>query len=319
MIDELLNDSFTLESLPIVNVLISVAVVIVIWLIRKTILRFVTSRADEPQIIYNWRKGTDYVALSLGTLILGSIWFEMGSRSLATYLGLLSAGLAIALQDPIINLVGWIFIITRRPFELGDRIQIAENAGDVIDIRFLQFSMLEINGWVDADQSTGRVLHIPNKYIFNYVTASYSKGISYIWNEVPVEITFESDWKLAKKLMLKLAEAHDLSPTKDMHQHMREAAKRYPISYANLSPTVYTKVNPSGVLLTLRYLCEPRKRRNTEQAIWEDVLDMVAAQPNIDFAYPTQRIYYHPTEGKTLDVEPHVQVEQRPFSGSSGF
>lgn len=319
MINEFINDSLTVETLPILNLFISAIAVLAIWLIRKAILSFVVSRSEDPQIIYNWRKGTDYVALALGLLILGSIWFEGGSRSLATYLGLLSAGIAIALQDLIINLVGWLFIIIRRPFELGDRIQIADYAGDVIDIRFFQFSLLEINGWVDADQSTGRLLHVPNRFVFSYVVASYSKGISYIWNEIPVEVTFESDWQLTKKLMLKLATKHDLSPTEEMQKHIRQAARRYPISYANLSPTVYTKVNPSGVLLTLRYLCEPRKRRDTEQSIWEDVLEMVAGQPNIDFAYPTQRIYYHPIEGKTLDVEPHVQVEPRPHRGTGGF
>jgi small-conductance mechanosensitive channel len=77
--------------------------------------------------------------------------------SVVTYLGLVSAALVIALQDPITNFVGWVFIISRRPFEIEDRIQIGEDAGDVIDIRFFQFSLNEIGNWVDADQSTGRI------------------------------------------------------------------------------------------------------------------------------------------------------------------
>jgi hypothetical protein len=79
-------------------------------------------------------------------------------------------------------------------------------------------------------------------------------------------------------------------------QQVREAAKRYMINYDNLTPIVYTRVNPSGVLLTLRYLSDPRKRRGTEEKVWEDILTAFEQEPTIDFAYPTQRIYYHPAE-----------------------
>jgi small-conductance mechanosensitive channel len=215
-----------------------------------------------------------------------------------TYLGLLSAGLAIALQDPIANIVGWLFIVWRRPLEVGDRIEIGDHAGDVIDIRFFQFSLLEIRAWVDADQSTGRILHIPNKKIFSDAIANYSKGFAYIWHEIPVEITFESDWRKAKKLLGEIAERHAIQNAEIVRKQIRQSAKRYMINYENLTPIVYTKVNPSGVLLTLRYLSDPRQRRVTEEKVWEDILTAFEKEPKIEFAYPTQRIYYHPAEGR---------------------
>ena len=79
-----------------------------------------------------------------------------GIASLTTFLGLASAGVAIAMHDTIANLAGWFFIISRKPFKVGDRIEIGEIAGDVIDIRIFQFSLVEIGNWVDAEQSTGR-------------------------------------------------------------------------------------------------------------------------------------------------------------------
>jgi small-conductance mechanosensitive channel len=145
-------------------------------------------------------KTSAYVAFALGVLVIVPLWFE-GVKSASTFLGLLSAGLAIALRDPVVNLAGWAFILWRRPFEVGDRIQIGTHAGDVIDQRIFQFTLMEIGNWVGADQSTGRVVHIPNGKVFTEMLANYSKGFQYIWDEIPVLITFESNWEKAKGIL----------------------------------------------------------------------------------------------------------------------
>ncbi len=104
-------------------------------------------------------------------------------------MGLFTAGLAIALKDPLTNLAGWLFIVFRKPFIVGDRIQIGPHAGDVVDIRPFQFTILEIRNWVDADQSTGRMIHLPNAKVFVEAQANYSLGFNYIWNEIVVRLT----------------------------------------------------------------------------------------------------------------------------------
>jgi small-conductance mechanosensitive channel len=272
-------------------------VIFLLLLLRPLISAIVSRRTDDVTTLYRWRKVSEYTTLILGLFLISRIWIT-STQSVVTYLGLLSAGLAIALQDPIANIVGWLFIVWRRPLEVGDRIEIGDHAGDVIDIRFFQFSLLEIRAWVDADQSTGRILHIPNKKIFSDAIANYSKGFAYIWHEIPVEITFESDWRKAKKLLGEIAERHAIQNAEIVRKQIRQSAKRYMINYENLTPIVYTKVNPSGVLLTLRYLSDPRQRRVTEEKVWEDILTAFEKEPKIEFAYPTQRIYYHPAEGR---------------------
>lgn len=314
MIDTIINwiQNNLIISSDLLGKLIGTAVVIfVLFLLRPVVTAIVSRRTDDAATLYRWRKVSEYVALILGLYFISRIWFT-GGQSIATYLGLLSAGLAIALQDPIANFVGWLFIVSRRPLEVGDRIEIGEHAGDVIDIRFFQFSLMEIKGWVDADQSTGRVLHIPNKKIFSDGIANYHRGFAYIWHEIPVEITFESDWRNAKKLLAAIAERHSAHHAETARAQVRKAAKRYMINYDNLTPIVYTRVNPSGVQLTLRYLSDPRQRRATEERIWEDILAAFEKEPKIEFAYPTQRIYYHPTEGR-----PSLRQEQvRPVSNA---
>jgi len=279
------------------KILSSVVIVVLLWLTRKVVLKIAWKRTEDVQARYRWGKSSAYVAAIIGIFLVGRIWFS-GIQSLATFLGLMSAGLAIALKDAVANVAGWAFILWRRPFELGDRIQIGEHKGDVVDIRLFQFTLMEVGNWVDAEQSTGRVIHIPNGHVLSQMLANYSKGFKYIWNEVGVLVTFESDWRKAKAIMSEIAKKHSEHLTEEAERKVKEVSKKYLIFYSKLTPAVYTSVTDSGVLLTIRYLCEPKKRRGTEQAIWEDILTEFAACDDIDFAYPTTRFYDNIAEGK---------------------
>lgn len=290
--------------------MVSLLVIAVIWLLRLLLLKIVYNRVENIKTLYRWRKTTAYTSFALSALFVTSVWFK-GFSSLSTFLGLLSAGVAIALRDPLVNLAGWVFILWRNPFEVGDRIQIGKTAGDVIDQRIFQFTLMEIGNWVQADQSTGRIIHVPNGLVFSEPTASYNKGFHYIWNEIPVLVTFESNWKKAKNILQSLAARDTEHLSAAAQQRIKKAAEKFMIFYNKLTPTVYTSVQDCGVLLTIRYLCDPRQRRSTEQALWEDILDEFAACPDIDFAYPTQRFYNNALEGKEgakagpTDPKPH--------------
>ncbi|RMF01195.1 MAG: mechanosensitive ion channel family protein [Chloroflexi bacterium] len=274
------------------SILIETVIIIgLLWLIRTAAVYVINHRIKDVRARYTWRKTFTYAAITLGVFLVGRLWLT-GIQSLATYLGLLSAGLAIALQGPLSNLVGWFFILWRRPFEVGDRVQVGPHTGDVIDVRFFQFTVLELGNWVASDQSTGRVLHIPNGTVFSETVANYNRGFEYIWNEIPVLVTFESNWEQAKTLLQEIANRHAAHLSEDAARRVRQAAQRFAIIYTKLTPIVYTRVEASGVLLTIRYLAEPRLRRNSEHAIWEDILREFAHHPDIEFAYPTQRTYH---------------------------
>ena len=276
----------------------SVVIIVLLWAARHIALHYIWKNIEELSQRYRWQKTITYIAVTLGFLIVGRIWFA-GIQPLATFLGLVTAGLAIALQDIVKSFAGWIFILWRKPFVAGDRIQVGKYAGDVIDIRIFKFTMMEIGNWVDADQSTGRLIHIPNSMVLTDSVANYGQGFQFIWNEIPVLLTFESNWKKAKKLLLKISTRHAEKFSASAEKRLKKASKRYMIFYKNLKPTVYTSVEDSGVLLTIRYLISPRERRGSVQAIWEEVLDAFAGCPDIDFAYPTQRFYNNVTEGKS--------------------
>jgi small-conductance mechanosensitive channel len=273
------------------------AVILLLTLSRWGLLLLLRRRSDDVRVRYRWRKVITYTTGVLGIIVVGRIWF-VGVGSIATFLGLVAAGIAVALKDPLTNLAGWLFILWRRPFTAGDRVQVGDHRGDVIDLRLFQFTLLEIGNWVQADQSTGRLLHIPNGFVFTLPLANYKRKFSHIWNEIPVLVTFESDWKLAKKILLDIANTHAARLSETAERQILDASRSYMIFYSTLKPTVYTSVENSGVLLTIRYLCEARQRRGTTQAIWESILDAFADQGSIDFAYPTTRFYDNAGEGK---------------------
>jgi small-conductance mechanosensitive channel len=278
-------DSF----LSINSYIIILVNILFLWLSYKFIIFFLHKSSINLKSQYKIRKILTYTFIFIGSIFALLKWFN-DINSISTFLGLFTAGIAIALKDLIINIAGWIFIIVKKPFEVGDRIEIGKNAGDVIDQSALQFTILEIRNWVESDQSTGRIVHLPNYKIFKESLSNYSKGFKYIWDEISVIITFESNWEKAKKILFKIAENHAEHLSKEAEEKLKEAAKKFMIYYKNLTPTVYTTVKGNGVQLSIRYLCEPKKRRITDQEIWEDVLKEFSKNEDIDLAYPTQRI-----------------------------
>ncbi len=279
------------------HVLDTIITIVVYLLLRKLLKVTVLRRVNEPNRRYGLSKTISYVLGLIALMIIAKIWLR-ADISLATYLGILSAGLAIALQDPIANLAGWLFILIRQPFRVGDRIQVGAQAGDVIDTRLFMFSLLEIGNWVDADQSTGRIIHIPNGRIFKEPLTNYTQGFEYIWNEIPVTVTFESDWKKGYEILSRIAREQSEKLDETVARQVRELAHKFQIHFRHLTPIVWTKVIDFGVTMTIRYLCHPRKRRSSEDTIWRAVLEAFAQEPSIDFAYPTQRFYDNRQEGK---------------------
>ncbi len=271
------------------NIVLSVGVVLILFFARRGVLALVNRRVEDSGIRYRWAKVTANVGFVVAAISLWLVWFT-ALTNLGTFLGLLSAGLAIALKDLVADLAGWAFIVWRRPFDVGDRIQIGEHSGDVVDRRIFQFTIMEIGNWVDADQSTGRLIHMPNAKLFTEPLANYTAGFPYLWNELRVLITFESDWRRAKRLLGELTAEYTIDITREASAPQPSGEERFNIRRGKRTPAVYTSVEDSGVLLTVRYLCRPRQRRGTAGDLWEAILDTIAAEPAIALAYPTQRV-----------------------------
>ena len=284
------------------SLLVVLGLVVARWLIVRAIGRRVTE-ADEA--VYRVRKLTAYTATFVGAVTLAFIWLAAFS-GFPTFLGLVSAGIAIGLSDLLKNMAGWAYIVTRRPFRVGDRVEFMGTRGDVIDVRLFRFTLMEVGNWVGADQSTGRLIHVPSGLLFTHEIANYTEGFPFLWDEIPVLVTFESDYRRAEAIIYEAMRGHVPNIEAQAAREIRDTARRYQIKLGALTPIVYLSVRDSGVLLTGRYLTEARGRRTIEQAVWRAALDGINAEPSVELAYPTTRTYLRgPIELSTApDNEP---------------
>jgi small-conductance mechanosensitive channel len=286
----------------------------VIWFLRWLLVRFLVHRTQDSSTIYWITKVSSYVATALSLIFMGqALLGDFGS--LLTFIGLITAGLAIALRDPVTNMFAWLFIIWRRPYELGHRVQIGDSIGDVVDIRLFQTSLLELREWIGSDQPTGRIVHLPNSRVFTEMQYNYSIGIPFIWDEVPVLITFESDWEKAKKILTVILRESVPKSNRVSAEDLRRVSRTFRFSVIETDPVVITSVLDSGVLLTLRYTVRPMERRMLVQQIWEAILRSFAEHPDIDFAYPTTRFYDNKTEGPMAGMQQSRPRERATKSG----
>ncbi len=264
-------------------------IILIAYFLVIVLVKVVNRQVKDIRSRHLIRKNIVYFFTMLALMFIALVWME-SITNVTVFLSIIGAGVALALQEVLLCVAAWFHILVRRPFEVGDRIELGGIKGDVIDIRLFQTSLLEIGNWVDADQSTGRIASVPNSAVFKKETYNYSQGFEFIWNEIKIPITFESDWKRAEEIMLEHGNRVASDKENIAKKKISFMAKRYMIKYGKLTPIVYVDIKDSGVELTLRYLIEARGRRTSHDSICRAILADFEKEGNVSFAYPTYRI-----------------------------
>ncbi len=190
----------------------------------------------------------------------------MGWYGAAVSLGLLSLLLGFALQAPITSFFAWIYILARAPYRVGDRIRIGDSTGDVIDVGYLDTTLWEVGGeFLSSDHPSGRIIRFPNSTVFNTSVFNYSWPLfPYIWNEITVQVAYQSDLELVAKVMTATVEEEIGSRMEERVRIYRGLLAETPVDHFDVSerPSVIFRVNPiTWVDATVRYLVAPRQRR----------------------------------------------------------
>jgi small-conductance mechanosensitive channel len=254
---------------------------------------WIDRRVKEPQRHYRDRKffGTIITLSVVGIIVV--LW----SRSLqhtGTFLGLLGAGLAIALREPLLSIAGRIAVFAGNMYTVGDRIQVEQMTGDVIDVGAFYTRMMEIGNWIGGDQATGRILQLPNSQVFGTAIFNYTQNFSYIWDEVKLPITYQSNLDQATRILLDIGGEYSNEYLQGAEEQVQKMKEYFVVADIDLRPRVYVKVTSNWVELSMRYLVQPMKRRTASSFIYTELFKRVQASNNISIASETMDLTVHP-------------------------
>jgi small-conductance mechanosensitive channel len=205
----------------------------------------------------------------------------------ATTLGLVSAAIVISVQDVFAAFFGWFAIMLGRKFTVGDRLEIEGVRGDVLDIQLLRTTLVEVNNWLGVDQPTGRVLFIPNNFVFKSKVFNFSHGHPYIWGKIDVTVTYATPTAGAQALFTKVLEEETRRDFAEARAAAAEMERRYGMEDADYSPKIYTRITDNGVTFSLIYVSHYRSSSATRNRINRRLISELETHKHIQLAYNT--------------------------------
>jgi small-conductance mechanosensitive channel len=229
----------------------------------------------------------------IGASVILLIWLGFGSN-FTVAMGILGAGIAFASQETIGSFAGYLNIVTGNLYRIGDRIRIGSVTGDVLDISMLRTTVMEIGEWVKAEQYTGRIVTVANRAVFSDPVFNYTQRWHYLWDEITVPVTYDSDWRRVQEIMLDHAEDYTTHLQEPAQTELRKLAGRYPIYKETVAPQLYVVMTDNWIEMTLRYVVDPRERRKVTGELHRELLQHFEREPDITVASATFEIVGFP-------------------------
>lgn len=272
ILTKFLKNSLNIENIYLINIIYTILIFLILKIVSK-IIKLINKRTitSEKQV-YIFQKRNKAIFTIIFIIITLFIW-QNELSDIITLISFVSAALTLAIRDIIYNYFSGLYIKLSKPIKVEDRIKVGDITGDVININSLSFELLEVD--INTNQSTGKIIHIPNSEIFSKEIINYNIAFKYIWDEININISINSDFNKAKKILLKIVSSNEIIkeiPEK-MQQEIKSSTSDYRIYYNKLTPIVYTKLAENKIILTARFLIHPKKQRNVESTIFEKILE----------------------------------------------
>jgi small-conductance mechanosensitive channel len=229
-------------------------------------------RADAR---YRVRKFVVYCGY-LAILFFLGILFEDRLGRLSFALGVAGAGVAVALQDVLASIAGAFSIGFSKLYTVGDRVQIGDIRGDVIDIGLLRTTLMETGNWVSKDLYNGRIARIPNSTVLKGSVFNYSQGFQFIWDEIKVVLTGTSDSQLARAMLLRVAKEAIGEYLFEAQSSWKSMSEYYQSENPPLEPTVALVVNSGSLEFTVSYVVDYTKRSAMQDQLFTKIAEEVA-------------------------------------------
>ncbi|WP_049907639.1 mechanosensitive ion channel family protein [Haloferax elongans] len=271
-------------AIPNADVLFSkalsaLAVALVTYGIYRLLITVFVDRLSDRRRAHDAR---NILRLVLGLVALVGVLGAFTEQWLGVLVsfGVIGFAITFALQQPILSLIGWVYIVIKRPYAVGDRVTVAGVSGDVAEVDFLVTTLWEAGGQLASNQPTGRTVTVPNSLVLSSEVVNHGDLFNRVWAEVPVQVAYETDLAFAREVMLDVAEA-------ELGDDMRAALRRYSRRLDNSpleldvadGPTVNLAQEESWVVLRLRVLVPPTRGQRVRNRLYERILSELTDHP----------------------------------------
>ncbi len=262
-----------------------IVVLLIVSIAIRALIGLVLNKTDHASVQTKFwtRQGVSLLTTVVMVLGLFSIWLNDPAR-LATAFGLMSAGLAFALQQVITSVAGYFVILRGNTFTVGDRISMGGVRGDVMRLGFIQTTIMEMGQppsvqgadpamWVKSRQFTGRIVSVTNSKIFAEPVFNYTRDFPFIWEEIAIPITYAADRNRAEAILLEAARLHATSPDSMAADFKQNLQDQFGVEPVELEPRVYYRITDNWLELTVRFVITPHKVRGAKDAMSRFMVD----------------------------------------------
>jgi small-conductance mechanosensitive channel len=273
------------DYIPLVQkIVLAIMLISLVLLATRLLKKLVDRKIEDKTKVFNFNRIADLIGGLFIILIILSLLFANWYGALVSF-GIISLILGFALQNLIISFFGWLYILIRKPYEVGDRIRIGNVFGDVINVSYLDTTLWEFNGdYLSADHPSGRIIRFANSKVFSEYVYNYSWPLfPFIWNELNFFISYESDFKFTSDTIKNIVE-------KKIGEAMVRRVKRFkklladtPVDELDVNeyPSVILKShNNTWIEVVVRYLVDPKNSGRVRKELFETVMDELKKNPD---------------------------------------
>jgi len=265
------------------RLLVGAILLVLVGLLTKSVRVYLISQIESKPARYNLTRVlhllTFLIVVIIGLSVLSTTWYTA-----LVSLGLLSLILGFALQTPITSLIGWVYLLIRQPYKVGDRIQIGEARGDVIDVSYLDTTLWEFGGpYLSTQHPSGRIIKFPNSLVLSETVYNYSWPLfPYVWNEIKFQVAYDSDLDFITQTMQKVVEEELGEQMLELVQVYRELLIQTPVDELDIKerPVVHFRASENTWLdAIVRYLVHPKESGRIKTRLTKKLLDKLNAEP----------------------------------------
>lgn len=280
---------------PFILMVLKFGIVIIIVGLGIRLLRtYLKKNIANTAIRYKAQKGTEVFGYIL-LVVMAISYFSGAIKDFTIIIGITTAGLAFALQELILSIVGSVYIVMFKVFQPGDRIEINGIKGDVIDIDSMYTTMMEIGEWISGDNYSGRIVKLSNAFVFKGGIHNYSQDFPFIWDELNLPIRYGSDVDLAKSIVIEIATEELSEFTINSKAQWKAMVNKFYIEDAQVEPTLAISLTDNWVQFNLRYIVDFKKRRTVKHILSDRI-----------------RIAFEKTNGKVLLASTTIELIKIP-------